>query len=453
MNLLLSEIATITSGQRYGEDLTVSSLGIDTRSLQPGQLYIAIKGEFFDGNDFICQAQQAGAHAAIIHAGFHADIPHIVVADTRLALAQIAGAWRNKADVQVVGITGSNGKTTVKEMTAAILATAGNTLFTQGNLNNDIGVPLTLMRIQDTHRYAVIEMGANHPGEIAYTSRYSQADVVILNNAGAAHLQGFGSLDGVAQAKGEIIQTLKAEGIAVINYSDHYFNYWKGLAGARKTLSFGLASKADIYPLDIHSEISNNVFLTRFQLVCPQGQITIHLPLAGKHNVMNALAAAAAALALGLSLEQIAEGLARVKCVTGRLQPLIGRLGNIIIDDTYNANASSLKVGLDVLAGCLGRPWLVLGMFGELGEDSAKLHSALAPLIKASGVERVFAVGDDCRHTVAAFGIGASHYPDQQALIAALQQEITGTETILIKGSRAQHMENVVAALVDNFRI
>ncbi len=453
MNLLLSEIAAITSGQRYGEDLAVSSLGIDTRSLQPGQLYIAIKGEFFDGNNFICQAQQAGAQAAIIHAGFHADIPHIVVADTRLALAQIAGAWRNKADVQVVGITGSNGKTTVKEMTAAILATAGNTLFTQGNLNNDIGVPLTLMRIHDTHRYAVIEMGANHRGEIAYTSRYAQADVVILNNAGAAHLQGFGSLDGVARAKGEIIQTLKAEGIAVLNDSDHYFNYWKGLAGARKILSFGWESKADIYPLDIHSEISNNAFLTRFQLVCPRGQITIHLPLAGQHNVMNALAAAAAALALGLSLEQIAEGLARVKCVTGRLQPLIGRLGNIIIDDSYNANASSLKVGLDVLASCQGRPWLVLGMFGELGEDSAKLHAALAPLIKASGVERVFAVGDDCRHTVAAFGTGASHYPDQQALIAALQQEITGTETILIKGSRAQHMENVVAALVDNFRI
>ncbi len=453
MNLLLSEIAAITSGQMHGENLAISSLGIDTRTLQPGQLYVAIKGEFFDGNEFISQAQQAGAHAAIVHAGTHADIPHIVVADTRLALAQIAGAWRNKAHVQVVGITGSNGKTTVKEMTAAILATAGSTLFTQGNLNNDIGVPLTLMRIQSTHRYAVIEMGANHAGEIAHTSHYAQADVVILNNAGAAHLQGFGSLDGVAQAKGEIIQTLKPEGIAIINRDDPYFNYWKGVAGARKTLCFGLASEADIYPSDIHSEISDNLLLTRFQLVCPQGETTIRLPLAGKHNVMNALAAAAAALALELSLEQIAEGLARVKCVTGRLQPLIGRLGNIIIDDTYNANADSLKAGLDVLASCPGRPWLVLGMFGELGEDSAKLHAALAPLIKASGVERVFAVGEDCRHTVAAFGTGASHYPDQHALIAAVQQECTGTETILIKGSRAQRMENVVAALVDNFRI
>jgi len=437
----------------YGEDLAVSSLGIDTRTLQPGQLYIAIKGEFFDGNDFVCQAQQSGAHAAIVHAGAHADIPHIVVADTRLALAQIAGAWRNKACVQVVGITGSNGKTTVKEMTAAILATAGSTIFTQGNLNNDIGVPLTLMRIQDSHRYAVIEMGANHLGEIAHTSKYTNSDVVILNNAGAAHLQGFGSLDGVAQAKGEIIQTLKPQGIAVINYGDHYFNYWKNLAGARKTLSFGIESKADIYASNIHYEISNNALLTRFRLVCPQGEITIHLPLAGKHNVMNALAAAAAALALGLSLEQVAEGLTHVKCVTGRLQPLIGRLGNLIIDDTYNANAASLKAGLDVLAGCPGQPWLVLGMFGELGEDSAKLHAALAPLIKASGVKRIFAVGEDCRHTVAAFGPGASHYLDQDALIAELKQEITGKETILIKGSRAQRMENVVAALVDNFRM
>ncbi|GAB6140238.1 UDP-N-acetylmuramoyl-tripeptide--D-alanyl-D-alanine ligase [Methylosoma difficile] len=453
MNLLLSEIAEIVGGQLYGEDLRVSALSIDTRTLQPGQLYVAIKGDNFDGNDFVSQAEQSGAVAAMVHTGVQPHIPHIFVADTRLALAELAGAWRRKANVEVVGITGSNGKTTVKEMTAAILAVAGNTLYTQGNLNNDIGVPLTLMRISDENRYAVIEMGANHHGEIAYTSRYAQADVVILNNAGAAHLEGFGSLEGVAKAKGEIIETLKAEGVAIINRDDVYFDYWLGVAEPRKTLSFGLDSHADVRASNIHGEIRNNAFLTTFTLTCPQGEIEINLHLAGLHNVKNALAATAAALALGLSPEQVAAGLATIKPVTGRLQPLVSRLGNIIIDDTYNANASSLKAGLDVLANCPGQAWLVLGMFGELGPESPKLHEDLAPLIKASGVKRVFAVGHDCQYTVAAFGNGASYFANQADLITALQHELTGTETILIKGSRAQRMENVVAALVDNFRI
>jgi UDP-N-acetylmuramoyl-tripeptide--D-alanyl-D-alanine ligase len=453
MNLLLSEIAEIIGGQLQGEDLAVAAVSIDTRTLQPSQLYVAIKGDNFDGNDFVNQAEQAGAGAAIVHAGAHVSVAHIVVADTRLALAKLAGVWRSKAKVKVVGITGSNGKTTVKEMTAAILAVAGDTLYTKGNLNNDIGVPLTLLRITDQHRYAVIEMGANHHGEIAYTSRYVQADVVILNNAGAAHLQGFGSLDGVAKAKSEIIETLKTDGVAIINRDDVYFDYWLGVAGARKTLSFGVDSRADVRAVNIHGEIRDNIFVTTFTLLSPQGEIEISQYLAGQHNVKNALAAAAAALALGLSLDQIAKGLASIKPVTGRLQPLLSRLGNIIIDDTYNANAASLRVGLDVLANCPGQRWLVLGMFGELGPDSAKLHEDLAPLIKASGVQRLLAVGEDCQHTVAAFGAGASYYAQQTELIAALQQELTGAETILIKGSRAQRMENVVATLVDNFRI
>jgi len=448
MHMLLSEIAAIVGGQLVGGDLAISAVSIDTRSLQAGQLYVAIKGERFDGNEFMPAAEQAGAAAAIVHAKTDTDLPHIVVADSRLALAELAGAWRRKSNVNVVGVTGSNGKTTVKEMTAAILSVAGNTLFTQGNLNNDIGVPLTLLRLDETHRYAVIEMGANHPQEIAYTSGYAQADVVILNNAGAAHLEGFGSLDGVARAKGEIIETLKADGVAVLNRDDGYFDYWKSLAAARKTLSFGLHENADITAKNIKTELSTSVFRTVFQLVTPEGETKAAINLAGQHNVLNALAATSAALALGIRLPQIEQGLATVQPVKGRLRPLVGSLGNRIIDDTYNANASSLKAGLDVLMDCGGKPWLVLGAFGELGPETEVIHGDIGDMIKASGVTRLLATGDLARFAVERFGAGADFFPSKDDLITALKQELTGEETILIKGSRAQNMEHVVAALV-----
>lgn len=452
MKMMLSDCAKAVQGELIGEDVAVTSVSIDTRACKPGQLYLAIKGHNFDGNGFVGQAEQAGACAAIVHKGVESSLPHIVVDDTRLALADLAGAWRKKQAVSVVGVTGSNGKTTVKEMVAAILAVNAPVLFTQGNLNNDIGVPLTLLRLDERHRYAVIEMGANHAGEIAYTSTYAQADVVIITNAGAAHIEGFGSLDGVAKAKGEIIGTLKKDGVAVINHDDGHFGYWRSVAGIRRVLSFGLNSGADVTAKAINTEIRNNAFVTPFELVTAQGTTDIILKLAGRHNVVNALAATAASLALGIDLEQIKQGLESVKPVTGRLQPLVSRSGNIVIDDTYNANAASLKAGLDVLANFTGKHWLVLGAFGELGPDSPKMHEEIGVLIKASGVVRLLAVGADSKNTVQAFGKGATFFENQQDLIAALKQELKGDETILIKGSRAQRMENVAAALVDNFR-
>ena len=456
MTMTLSEIAKAVQGQLIGADVEIASVSIDTRSLQRGQLYVAIKGPRFDGNEFIGTAEQAGAIAAIVHQGVAVNIPHIVVDDTHLALAELAGAWRRRLPVAVVGVTGSNGKTTVKEMTAAIFAAActqpDEVLFTQGNLNNDIGVPLTLLRLNEQHRYAVIEMGANHLGEIAYTSRYAAADVAVLNNAGAAHIEGFGSLDGVAKAKGEIIETLKPNGVAVLNRDDVYFEQWRDIAGNRKVLAFGLNGRADVSAADIHTEIRDNAFCTRFTLQTADGFESCALQLAGKHNVMNALAAASAALAFGIELSVIKKGLAAVKPVTGRLQPLVGRLGNIIIDDTYNANAASLKVGLDVLLGCAGEPWVVLGAFGELGSESADIHRDVGYLLKQKGVTRLFAVGADAKHTVQAFGEGATFFGQQEDLIATLQKLLQGGETVLIKGSRSQRMENVAAALVDNFR-
>ncbi|MDO9423454.1 MAG: UDP-N-acetylmuramoyl-tripeptide--D-alanyl-D-alanine ligase [Methylobacter sp.] len=452
MNMTLSEIAACVQGELIGEDVVVSSVSIDTRAIKPGQLYVAIKGHNFDGNEFVDKAEQAGASAAIVHKGVSASIPHIVVDDTRLALAELAGAWRKKTTLAVVGITGSNGKTTVKEMVAAILSVNGNTLFTQGNLNNDIGVPLTLLRLNEQHRYAVIEMGANHPGEIEYTSKYVQADVVIITNVGPAHIEGFGSVDGVAKAKGEIIQTLKQDSAVVLNRDDTYFDYWKSVAGTRKIISFGLDRSATVTAHSVKTEVANHVFATTFELVTAAGELSIKLKLAGRHNVVNALAAAAACLALGIDLQQIKRGLEEVKSVTGRLQPLVSRLGNIVIDDTYNANSASLKAGLDVLANCTGERWLILGAFGEQGAESAKIHEEMGGLIKASGVVRLLAIGSDARYTVKVFGKGAAFFDSQNDLIEVLMHELKGDEAILVKGSRAQRMENVVAALVESFR-
>ncbi|MDO9269664.1 MAG: UDP-N-acetylmuramoyl-tripeptide--D-alanyl-D-alanine ligase [Methylobacter sp.] len=457
MNMMLSEIAACVQGKLIGEDTAISAVSIDTRAIKPGQLYVAIKGHNFDGNEFVVEAEQSGAGAAIVHQGITATIPYVIVDDTRLALAELAGAWRKKASVSVVGITGSNGKTTVKEMVAAILSasdpTHGNTLFTQGNLNNDIGVPLTLLRLNEQHRHAVIEMGANHPGEIEYTSQYAQADVAIITNVGPAHIEGFGSIDGIAKAKGEIIETLKQDSVAVLNRDDAYFDYWKSLAGTRKVISFGIDERAGVTAHSVKTEIIDHAFATTFDLVTAKGELTIKLRLAGRHNVVNALAAAAACLAVGTDLQQIKQGLESVNPVTGRLQPLVSRLGNIVIDDTYNANSASLKAGLDVLANCDGKRWLVLGAFGEQGSESPKIHEQMGELIKSCGVVRLLAVGSDARNTVKVFGEGATFFDSQNDLIEVLKQELKGDEAILIKGSRAQRMENVAAALVENFRI
>jgi len=471
MQMMLSECASWVHGQLVGEDVAVTSVSIDTRAIQPGQLYVAIKGENYDGNAFVPQAEQAGASAAIVHKGVTANVPHIVVDDTRLALAELAGAWRTKhaipagrigslpiatlpPSLAVVGITGSNGKTTVKEMTAAILGVnGGRVLYTQGNLNNDIGVPLTLLKLNEQHQYAVIEMGANHPGEIAYTSRYAQVDVAVITNAGPAHLEGFGSIEGVAKSKGEIFQTLKPQGTAVINRDDVFCDYWQSVSAERNFITFGLSSNADVTARDVKTEILQTTagaqFATHFEMLTSNGNVEINLRLAGSHNVINALAASAAAIALGIELNQIKQGLESLSPVKGRLQPQIGQLGNIVIDDTYNANAASLEAGLDVLINCPGQPWLIMGAFGEQGPNSEKIHHDIGKMIRAKGVLRLMAVGADAQYSVQAFGDGGSFFTTQNELIDALKSELTGNEAVLIKGSRAQRMEHVVAALLE----
>ncbi|MGR8934623.1 MAG: UDP-N-acetylmuramoyl-tripeptide--D-alanyl-D-alanine ligase [Gammaproteobacteria bacterium] len=453
MHMQLSDISACLGGALNGSDVAVSAVSIDTRTLQRGDLYVAIKGENFDGNDFVAQAEQAGAAAALLQRKVDTGLPVVHVADTRLALGELAKIWRRKAAIPVVGVTGSNGKTTVKEMIAAILGGNADVLFTKGNLNNEIGVPLTLLRLQDAHRYAVIEMGANHPGEIRYTASIAQPDVALINNVGAAHIEGFGDIDGVAAAKGELVQSLGVGGIAVLNADDAYFEYWQTLAAGRQIVSFGLSGNADVTASQIRLSISENRFVTEFTLHYAGQCYPLQLQLAGRHNVSNALAASAACLALGVEAQQIRSGLAKVLPVTGRLQPLSTRQGNLLIDDTYNANPASLHAALQVLQQCPGEAWVILGAFGELGPESPQMHAQMGETIKRAGVKRLFATGVNADQTVRAFGNGAEFFNAQTDLIAALQAQLMGREAVLIKGSRAQKMERVAQALVDNFRI
>ncbi len=452
MIMQLSDISRAVHGRQFGGEAAITSVSIDSRTLQPGDLYVAIKGENFDGNDFVQQAEQAGAAALLVQRQVQTRLPTIVVADTRRALADLASAWRRELSLPLCAITGSNGKTTVKEMLAAILGGRDQVLYTQGNLNNDIGVPLTLLRLNAGHTCAVIEMGANHAGEIGFLCRCAQPDVALITNAGAAHIEGFGSIEGVARAKGEIIGELATDGIAVLNADDRFFPYWRQLAGNRRVVSFALDSAADVTASDLATDIRNDCFVSEFTLQAEQRSVSVALHLAGRHNVLNALAASAAALAMGIDLEQIRQGLEAVRPVTGRLQLLRGRCGCLVIDDTYNANPVSLRAALEVLLGCGREPWLVLGSVGELGKDSRALHEQMGETIKSMQVARLLATGPDAEHTVRVFGEGALFFASQSDLIVSLQQQLRGHEAILIKGSRARQMERVVAALVDDFR-
>jgi len=449
MHYRLSEIAKIVKGEYCGDDVDCASVSIDTRSLQAGALYIAIKGERFNGHDFIQQAEQAGAAGVIVEQQVNSQLPQIIVDNSRLALAEIAGAWRNQLAVKVVGITGSNGKTTVKEMIAAILAVNSEVLFTRGNLNNDIGVPLTLLRLKPTQQYAVIEMGANHSGEIAYSCRYAKPDVALITNVGAAHIEGFGDLQGVVEAKGEIIKSLNDDGVAVLNKDDEFYQYLFRLAGGHQVLSFGIQADADVNAKNISMEVVGHEFVTSFELHSATATLPIKLNLAGEHNVKNALAAAAVCLQSGIDCQQVKQGLEQMKPANGRLQPLVGNQGNIIIDDSYNANPASLKAALEVLKQCSGESWLVLGAFAELGQESQKLHKEIGELIKTMNIVRLLAIGSDAKYTVDAFGRGATFFNSQEQLINSLKQELKGNESVLIKGSRVQKMERVAAAMTN----
>jgi UDP-N-acetylmuramoyl-tripeptide--D-alanyl-D-alanine ligase len=423
-------------------DMVFTGVSTDTRTIKAGELFIALQGPQFDGHDFIAAASQAAA--ALIMRPVTSSLPILQVADTRLALGKVAAAFRQQFTLPVIAITGSNGKTTLKEMIANILAQQGPVLATQGNLNNDIGVPLTLLKLTAAHYFAVIEMGANHPGEIAYTTQLAQPMVAVINNVAPAHLQGFLSLAGVASAKGEIYQGLTTEGTAIVNADDQFASFWQQSLPNRKTIRFGLQNSAEVYASDLQPDSTGRY---SFLLHTPAGEITITLSLPGKHNVMNALAATAAVLALAIPLAAIKKGLETVKPVKGRLISQPGLNGINLIDDTYNANPGSVKAALEFLASCQGQRIFVLGDLAELGQDAVAYHHTIGEQAKALGIDRFYACGPLSRSAVTAFGQGGEHFPDQPTLIAALREIAQPNTTILIKGSRSAKMEEVVLRL------
>jgi len=443
--MTLATAATVLQGTLRGTDAEFSGVSTDTRTLARGNLFVALVGPHFDGHGFVSEAVGKGAIGALVARELETDIATVQVADTRLGLGQLAAHWRNQFQIPVIAVTGSNGKTTVKNMIAAILSVAGPTLATQGNLNNDIGVPLTLLRLRQGDKYAVIEMGMNHPGEIDYLTKLARPTIALINNAAAAHLAGLGSVEAVARAKGEIYAGLAADGIAVINIDDAYAELWRKQAASHHVITFGLEQTADI-----GAEFELDAGGSTIHLKTPHGGISMRLSLLGRHNVMNALAASSATLAAGISLADIQAGLEKLKSVSGRLEVKRGRNGARVLDDTYNANPGSLAAGVEVLKAASGERVLVLGDMGELGEAARDIHRRVGQLAKSLGIEHLYAVGELTQDAVEAFGKGAQHFTSHEALTKSLRKNMHGGMTVLIKGSRLMKMERVVAGIVED---
>jgi UDP-N-acetylmuramoyl-tripeptide--D-alanyl-D-alanine ligase len=442
MTMQLSDAAQVLKAKQVGGDIVFRGVSTDTRTLTPGNLFVALHGPNFDGHEYLAQAQKKGAVAAAVSQLTAAELPQLQVEDTRLALGELAAHWRQQFDLPLVAVTGSNGKTTVKEMLASILRRCGETLVTQGNFNNEIGVPLTLFGLSDKHRYAVLELGANHPGEIAYLTGLVDPAVAVINNAASAHLEGFGSIEGVARAKGELFGSAGPDTTCVINADDNYAGLWQTVAAPRPVVTFGLES-----PADISAGWQGDINTSELELRTPQGAATTTIALPGRHNVMNALAASAAALALGIDLSVIAAGLAAVRPVHSRWQTQAGIGGSRIIDDTYNANPDSLQAGLALLAAADTEAWLVLGDMGELGDSGEQLHRMMGEAARHAGVQRLFALGELAGLAASTFGKGAQAFDDVGELNSVLRRTVHDGVTVLVKGSRAMHMERVVDAL------
>jgi len=447
MKRTLRDFAQLCGGRYAGEDLAYTGVGTDTRTLARGEIYFALRGERFDGNEFVAAAAAAGAVAAVVDKPLPgASLPLIEVPDGQAALTRAAASWRARYPHPVLGIGGSNGKTTAKEMTAAIMAQRGACLATRGNLNNHIGVPLTLLRLDAAHRSAVVEIGTNHPGEIAALMNIAKPGVALITNAGAEHLEGFGDLDGVAREEGQMVAGLWPAGVAVINADDPYAALWRGMTRAR-VCTFGIDQPADFRATDIGEVLADDGFRTSYTLLAPQGRCSVRLNTGGRHNVRNSLAAAAAAVAAGANLDEVAAGLAAMHPVGGRLQPARTTQGARLLDDSYNANPSSMKAGIDVLTQQSGEAWLVMGDMGELGAAAPGSHVEIGNYARVHGVRRLFATGELSKLAVQSFGAGASWHADAAQLAAAVAAELTATVTVLVKGSRSARLERVVAHL------
>lgn len=451
--MMLSEIAKALNGKMIGEDVNIVSVGTDSRRIAKGQLFVAIKGEHFDGNAFASEAIAQGAAAVLISDANSDAKPSVLVENTRIALGELAHYWRKRMSLPVVAITGSNGKTTVKEMVSSILSVVKDSvLSTKGNLNNDIGMPLTLLNIRASHAYAVIEMGMNHLGEIRYLTNIACPKVALVNNAGVAHIGELGSRQAIAQAKGEIFEGLAADGIAVINANDDFADYWKSLNKHRKVITFGLDVEADVCA---QYEVKNNHIL--MHLKTPEGMVQLSLGLLGKHNVNNALAASAVAVALGISNAEIAQGLNQFHGVQGRLNLLAGHAGSLVINDTYNANPDSMKAAIDVLADQSDDHKktliFVMGDMGELGVDAELMHAEIGEYAKHKGISYLLSFGRLSQLASEAFGQHGCHFDALATLVDATKSHMNIEACVLVKGSRFMKMERVVDAIIKDEKL
>ena len=426
------------------EDKMLTGISIDSRQVKPGNLFFAIRGERFDGQQFISDAVVNGAAAIVCCEAVQGiDIPQLIVQDTLKALTSIATSYRQTLSCDVIALTGSNGKTTVKEMIAAILPKPS--YATPGNLNNHIGVPLSILQLQPSHRYAVFELGANHQGEIAHTVAIVKPRVALITNIAPAHIEGFGSIDGVAKAKGEIYQGITEHGIAVINDDDHYAHFWDSLLVDRNVVRFSTVKPAEIYAKDITFDIEG---YGAFVLVVPNDDVLITLKVAGAHNVSNAVAAAACTYALGVDLSDIASGLQAFRGVAGRMTFLKGKNNSLVIDDTYNANLKSSLTAIDVLAKRQGRRIFVFGDMAELGRWSEQHHQEVGEAARRSGIDVLMTCGKHSESTTKAFGETGKHYQHQDELVHDLITQLNANTTVLVKGSRSSSMEKIVHQLM-----
>lgn len=442
--LMLSEAALAVNGRLLGNDCQFSGVSTDSRNVQPGELFVALTGPNFDGHEFVNDAVSKGVAGVLVSKQVESGVPQLVVNDTLQALGQLAAAWRKQFSIPVIAVTGSNGKTTVKEMITSILTQQGAVLSTRGNLNNEIGVPLTLLQLNSGHERAVIEEGASHPGDIAYLTRLVQPTVSVVTNASGAHLEGFGTVDAVARTKGEIYEYLADDGVAVINADDSFSSLWRSLAKGREVITFGMEFDADVrgslQPMDDNR-------INRLVVSMEGEELSVMLPLAGRHNAMNALAAVAVTRSIGVPFAVIKKGLESLKPIPGRLQWVNAIKGARILNDTYNANPASLAVALNVLGSCQGDRYLALGDMAELGSEAQSYHQQAGRQARVSGVHRLYAVGEYSRHAVEAFGDQGCYFTGQEQMVDRLREDLNENVTLLVKGSRSSHMEKVVDAL------
>ena len=443
----LSQVAHWCEGRLLGEDATIAAVATDSRHVAGDRpLFVALRGENFDAHDFVDQARANGAVAMLVSRPVDVDVPQILCADTQEALGEFAAGMQRDRPAVVVALTGSNGKTSVKTLVHGILARAGRCYVNPGNFNNEIGLPLAVLAAPEDAQFAVYEMGAGKPGDIAYLASIAPPQVALVINVAPAHLERMGSLLGVAETKGAIYEALPDDGVGVVNADDAFAPYFMDRLSGRRVFRFGIENDADVFADAIVPDGADG---SRFRLHTPAGSEDIALPLPGRHNVMNALAATALALGAGAPLGAIIEGLRGAEPVKGRQVPNRLRSGAVLIDDSYNANPGSVAAAIAALAQAGGEAWLVLGNMAELGEGAQALHADLGHQARGAGIARLWTIGDLAAHASRAFGDGGRHFSDQAALADALRAELRDGVRCLVKGSRSSAMDKVVKALLD----